>query len=287
VCERVTRWLLCCIFVGLGFGLGNQCSSNNVFVLEKIIMMHFISNRNWNIAFPFYLFIHLVGLDTVGLELLSNETENGVDMWAWSSFLNVSVIFVTSECSVARLNQTFVINEIIKEATLRVRLARVRIFSELHGHRPTVVCRTVTLSTGILMAAKSTNTGLSDELLNAMVSDIVSELQSSMVGYHLRRSAEVEVMRCTGKGSNSKEVVTRLLAASPWFKQLCNAIYHRVRNYQAPPHRLSAPDHAKEPISYIRRAQVHSAQKSAAANSIWQRSRHGVQWGTNLGSLWG
>jgi len=106
------------------------------------------------------------------------------------------------------------------------------------------------------MATNTTNTVLTDELLNAMVADIVSDLQSSMVGYHLRRSAEVEVMKCTSKGSDSKDVVTRLLAESPWFKQLCNAVYHRVQSYKTPPHRLAAPDHAKEPISYIRRAQV-------------------------------
>jgi len=106
------------------------------------------------------------------------------------------------------------------------------------------------------MATKTTNVGLTDELLNAMVTDIVAELQSSMIGYHLRKSAEVEVMKCTGKGSDSKDVVTHLLATSPWFKQLCNAVYHRVQNYRLPPHRLASPDHAKEPISYIRRAQV-------------------------------
>jgi len=104
--------------------------------------------------------------------------------------------------------------------------------------------------------ATSTYTGLTDEQLNAMVADIVSDLQSSMVGYHLRRSAEVEVMKCTSKGSDSKDVVIQLLAESPWFKQLCNAVYHHVQNYKMPPHRLAAPDHAKEPISYIRRAQV-------------------------------
>jgi len=102
----------------------------------------------------------------------------------------------------------------------------------------------------------ASNSGLTDELLNVIVADIVADLQSSMIGYHLRKSAEVEVMKCTGKGSDSKEVVTRLLATSPWFKQLCNAIYHRVQNYQAPAHRLASADHAKEPISYIRRAQV-------------------------------
>jgi len=108
------------------------------------------------------------------------------------------------------------------------------------------------------MATKTTNGGLTltDEVLDAMVAEIVSELQSSMIGFHLRKCAEVEVMKCTGKGSDSKDVVIRLLATSPWFKQLCNAIYHRVQNFQAPPHRLAAPDHAKEPVSYIRRAQV-------------------------------
>ena len=95
-----------------------------------------------------------------------------------------------------------------------------------------------------------------------MVADIVSDLQSSMVGYHLRRSAEVEVMKCTAKGSDSKDVVVRLLAESPWFKQLCNAVYHRVQNYRTPPHRLAAPDHAKEPISYIRRAQVRLRERA-------------------------
>lgn len=106
---------------------------------------------------------------------------------------------------------------------------------------------------------KMSNSGLTDEVLNAMVADIVADLQSSMIGYHLRKCAEVELMKCTTtvKGSDSKDVVTRLLASSPWFKQLSNAIYHRVQGYQAPPHRLSAPDHAKEPISYIRRAQVY------------------------------
>jgi len=106
------------------------------------------------------------------------------------------------------------------------------------------------------MATKATNS-LTDEVLKAMVTDIVAELQSSMIGYHLRKCAEVEVMKCTSKGSDSKDVVTRLLATSPWFKQLCNAVYHRVESYQAPPHRLAGPDHAKEPVSYIRRAQVY------------------------------
>jgi len=107
------------------------------------------------------------------------------------------------------------------------------------------------------MASKTTNNGLTDDLLNAMVADIVAELQSSMIGFHLRKCAEVEVMKSTGKGSDSKDAVTRLLATSPWFKQLCNAVYHHVQNYRAPSHRLAAPDHAKEPISYIRRAQVY------------------------------
>ena len=107
------------------------------------------------------------------------------------------------------------------------------------------------------MATKMTNSGLTDDVLKAMVGDIVAELQSSMIGYHLRKCAEVEVMKCTSKGSDSKDVVTRLLATSPWFKQLCNAVYHRVQSYQTPPHRLASPDHAKEPISYIRRAQVY------------------------------
>jgi len=110
------------------------------------------------------------------------------------------------------------------------------------------------------MTTKTTATAsltVTDEILNAMVTDIVSDLQSSMVGYHLRKSAEVEVMKCTAKGSDPKDVVTRFLAASPWFKQLCNAVYHYVLGYQAPSHRLAAPDHAKEPISYIRRAQVY------------------------------
>jgi len=107
------------------------------------------------------------------------------------------------------------------------------------------------------MATKTTNAGLTDELLNAMVADIVADLQSSMIGYHLHKSAEIEVMKSTSKASDSKDVVRRLLATSPWFKQLCNAVYHRVQTYQAPPHRLAGPDNGKEPVSYIRRAQVY------------------------------
>jgi hypothetical protein len=99
---------------------------------------------------------------------------------------------------------------------------------------------------------------LTEETLIAIVADIVSDLQSSMTGFHLRKLAEVEVMKSSTRLADVKSGVTQLLDGSVFDKRLRNVVYQHLQTYVPRSHPSAAPDHAKEPISYIRRAQVQS-----------------------------
>ena len=97
---------------------------------------------------------------------------------------------------------------------------------------------------------------LTDERLNSIVIDIVTDLQTSMLGFHLRKTAELEVTKSNVWLTDIKAGVAQTLTKSGWEKRLRNAVYQYLQTYNPKAHPMAAADHSKEPISYIRRAQV-------------------------------
>jgi len=103
---------------------------------------------------------------------------------------------------------------------------------------------------------RSPNGLLTEENLNSIVADIVIELETSMTGFNLCRSAQIEVMKSVTKLPEAKRGVVQLLTDSVWEQQLRNIVYLHLQTYIPRPHSFVPADHIKEPISYIRRAQV-------------------------------
>jgi predicted small metal-binding protein len=97
---------------------------------------------------------------------------------------------------------------------------------------------------------------LTEELLSTIVLDVVSELQATMAGFSLSKSAQAEVMKSVLKHSEPKHGVKQLLTDSLWEHQLRNIVYSRLQTYVVRAHSFVPADHVKEPVSYIRRAQV-------------------------------
>lgn len=97
---------------------------------------------------------------------------------------------------------------------------------------------------------------LTEELLSTIVIDVVNDLQTTMTGFSLSKSAQAEVMKSVLKHPEPKRGVIQLLTDSLWEHQLRNVIYSRLQAYFVRTHSFVPVDHIKEPVSYIRRAQV-------------------------------
>ena len=95
-----------------------------------------------------------------------------------------------------------------------------------------------------------------EETLNSIVFDIVSELHVSMLGFNLYKSAQLEVMKHAAELIEPNQSVIEFLTDSAWEECLYNAVYLHLQTYSVKLHSFLSADHIKEPISYIRRAQV-------------------------------
>jgi hypothetical protein len=115
---------------------------------------------------------------------------------------------------------------------------------------------------------------LTEDLLSSIVTDVVCELQMSMAGFCLSKSAQAEVMKSVVKHPEPKRGVMQLLTDSLWEHQLRNIVYSRLQTYVPKPHCFVPADYIKEPVSYIRRAQVCDNNRSFTSGtierSIWQ-----------------
>lgn len=98
---------------------------------------------------------------------------------------------------------------------------------------------------------------LTDDLLDELVPEIVGGIQRSMLGFQVRKIAESEVSKSNVRLADVKRGVGQILAKSGLDKRIQNFVYQHLQTYCPRPLPTVPPDHAKEPISYIRRAQVN------------------------------
>ena len=119
---------------------------------------------------------------------------------------------------------------------------------------------------------RSPNWQLTEENLNSIVADIVNGLETSMAGFNLCKSAQMEVMKSVTKVPEAKRGIVQLLTDSVWEQQLRNIVDLHLQTYITKPHSFVPADHIKEPISYIRRAQVSHLSSLCFANFnfVWQ-----------------
>ncbi|XP_077085647.1 TBC1 domain family member 19 isoform X1 [Siphateles boraxobius] len=92
--------------------------------------------------------------------------------------------------------------------------------------------------------------------LSVSITQIVQRLK----GTHLHSQLEKQAKECMHKPDikieTLKDDVRRLLKESGWERKLQNAVYRELHILPPPGHPRAPPEHAKEPLEYMRKAQV-------------------------------
>ncbi|KAI0232517.1 TBC1 domain family member 19 [Lamellibrachia satsuma] len=96
-----------------------------------------------------------------------------------------------------------------------------------------------------------------DETIGRLVSKIVDEVQDSMLNFELQKAAQEEVRRSNVRVYGIKDAVITGLRSSGWDMRLRNEVYKKLQTQTPIPHPLATPEQVKEPISYIRKAQMN------------------------------
>lgn len=107
------------------------------------------------------------------------------------------------------------------------------------------------------MAVNVNGVVLNDGILDELVPEVVASIEKSMLGFHVRKLAEAEVTKSSVKTTDLRVGATQILSKCGLDKRIQNAVYKFLQTHTPKPHPAVSLDHVKEPISYIRRAQMN------------------------------
>ncbi|XP_029445624.1 TBC1 domain family member 19 isoform X2 [Rhinatrema bivittatum] len=96
----------------------------------------------------------------------------------------------------------------------------------------------------------------SENELPLAIAHMVQKLKGSGLHSQLERQAQVNLHRSDIKLESLKEDVKEFLRTSGWEKKLQNAVYRELNVLPLPSHPSATAEHIKEPLAYMRRAQV-------------------------------
>ncbi|CAH1777501.1 unnamed protein product [Owenia fusiformis] len=90
-----------------------------------------------------------------------------------------------------------------------------------------------------------------------LISKTVDQLKQSHLHTQLQKAAEVEVGRAAIRVSDVKTEVVKGLINSGWERKLRNMVYQHMQKESPTKHHLAPAEHNKEPLTYLRKAQVN------------------------------
>ncbi|XP_074252077.1 TBC1 domain family member 19 isoform X2 [Saimiri boliviensis] len=91
--------------------------------------------------------------------------------------------------------------------------------------------------------------------LSLMIAQIVQKLKGSNLYSQLERQAWASLQRPEIKLESLKEDIKEFFKISGWEKKLQNAVYSELSVFPLPSHPAAPPEHLKEPLVYMRKAQ--------------------------------
>ncbi|NWH23180.1 TBC19 protein, partial [Grus americana] len=94
-----------------------------------------------------------------------------------------------------------------------------------------------------------------DSGLSLTIARIVQRLKGSSLHSQLERQARVSLHKPEIKLESLKEDIKDFLKTSGWEKKLQNAVYSELNVFPSPCHPAAPPEHMKEPLAYMRKAQ--------------------------------
>ncbi|NXI36805.1 TBC19 protein, partial [Galbula dea] len=94
-----------------------------------------------------------------------------------------------------------------------------------------------------------------DNGLSLTIARIVQRLKGSSLHSQLERQARVSLHRPEIKLESLKEDIKDFLKTSGWEKKLQNAVYSELNVFPSPCYPAAPPEHMKEPLAYMRKAQ--------------------------------
>ncbi|XP_037991818.1 TBC1 domain family member 19 isoform X2 [Motacilla alba alba] len=94
-----------------------------------------------------------------------------------------------------------------------------------------------------------------DRGLSLTIARVVQRLQGSSLHSQLERQARVSLHKPEIKLESLKEDIKDFLKTSGWEKKLQNAVYSELNMFPSPCHPAAPPEHIKEPLAYMRKAQ--------------------------------
>uniref|UniRef100_A0A4W5NVC0 TBC1 domain family, member 19 n=1 Tax=Hucho hucho TaxID=62062 RepID=A0A4W5NVC0_9TELE len=93
--------------------------------------------------------------------------------------------------------------------------------------------------------------------LSLTIAQIVQRLKATNLHSQIERQAKECLHRPEIQLESLKEDVRNFLKASGWERKLQNAVYRELHVQPLPRHPAAPPEHAKEPLAYMRKAQVN------------------------------
>uniref|UniRef100_A0A663LWU5 TBC1 domain family member 19 n=1 Tax=Athene cunicularia TaxID=194338 RepID=A0A663LWU5_ATHCN len=94
-----------------------------------------------------------------------------------------------------------------------------------------------------------------DSGLSLTIARIVQRLKGSSLHSQLERQARVSLHKPEIRLESLKEDIKDFLKTSGWEKKLQNAVYSELNVFPSPCHPAAPPEHMKEPLAYMRKAQ--------------------------------
>ncbi|XP_039398348.1 TBC1 domain family member 19 isoform X2 [Mauremys reevesii] len=94
-----------------------------------------------------------------------------------------------------------------------------------------------------------------DTGLSLAIAQIVQRLKGSSLHSQLERQARGSLHKPEIKLESLKEDIKEFLKTSGWEKRLQNAVYSELNVFPSPCHPAAPPEHMKEPLVYMRKAQ--------------------------------
>ncbi|XP_074085760.1 TBC1 domain family member 19 isoform X3 [Macrotis lagotis] len=94
-----------------------------------------------------------------------------------------------------------------------------------------------------------------EEDLSLTIAHIVQKLKGSRLYSQLERQAWVSLQKPEIKLESLKEDIKEFFKLSGWEKKLHNAVYSELTVFPLPRHPAAPPEHLKEPLVYMRKAQ--------------------------------
>ena len=108
--------------------------------------------------------------------------------------------------------------------------------------------------------------------LSLIIAQIVQKLKGSNLYAQLERQAWASLQRPEIKLESLKEDIKEFFKISGWEKKLQNAVYSELSVFPLPSHPAAPPEHIKEPLVYMRKAQAYPLDQELACYSPWARS---------------